>query len=114
MNTTTIEEQFEAAVSLYLDGQYASAETLCRDLLRIASLQPAIHHVLSLICFHLGKINDALTHAEAAVLLEPRSIDHLSNLGDIHQARFDHNKANACYKAADTLALLMTNLPSAE
>ncbi|MBC7949126.1 MAG: tetratricopeptide repeat protein [Chitinophagaceae bacterium] len=75
---------FEKANSLFLDGFYAEAAVLFRDLIAKGLNLPRATHGLAVTLFHLERENEALDLLGAALQLDPDYADAYLSLGNMH------------------------------
>ncbi len=86
---------------LYLQtGSHAKSESLYRQLIDIASKNPAVHTNLGLTLFHQKKFDESLEAYTRAIELEPHRGARYANLGQVYFVTQDLESAIKCFRSA--------------
>ncbi|OPY95713.1 acetylglucosamine transferase [Bradyrhizobium sacchari] len=113
-----LREQADAVMSFAIEalgqGRRDEAENLCREILKEVPDHFHATHLLGLLAFDGGWLEDAQFLLERATMLDPRSPDAHSNLGAVYFALEKFKDARACQEKAIALKpdcpITLTNL----
>ncbi|MBR1132557.1 tetratricopeptide repeat protein [Bradyrhizobium iriomotense] len=113
-----LREQADAVMSFAVEalgqGRLDEAENLCREILKEVPDHFHATHLLGLLAFDGGWLEDAQFLLERATMLDPRSPDARSNLGAVYFSLEKYKDARACQEKAIALKpncpITLTNL----
>jgi predicted O-linked N-acetylglucosamine transferase (SPINDLY family) len=100
MPEMSIEQAFDLAVQHQQRGQWPAAQAICRQILDQHPNFPDVLHLLGMIEFHNGRLDQALQLVERAISLDARQPGIYSNLGVILLALGRTDEAIAAYRQA--------------
>ena len=92
--------RLQEGIRLLADGQPAEAYRIFTALLQHFPKQFALHNRLGLTAFALGKLEEAATHFENALLCDPQRTETMANLGVIYRRLKRFDEALRCQKKA--------------
>lgn len=98
----TLQAQIEKGLTLQNAGDYTQAEAVYSKILQRFPRNPAVLHLLGVICHQTGRNDIAIAKVSEAVHLAPENPDYLSNLGVIQAASGNLDLAlNCCRRALE-------------
>jgi Flp pilus assembly protein TadD len=92
-----IEHYFQQASRLHLNGKYAQAAHIYREILAVAPKHADSLHMLGILALQAGQTQTALQQFDAAIGLRPRvAIYHVNRANALHRLGRFADAANAC------------------
>jgi tetratricopeptide (TPR) repeat protein len=88
------------AVALHQAGRLAEAEKIYRAVLAAEPGNPDALHLLGLVFFHTKRYGEALPLIGQAIRIKPRQAEFHTNLGQVHAALQQFERAAACHRRA--------------
>jgi len=94
------QEDFEAAVQLFQDGDLAAAEAACRQILKVSRKHAGALQLLGAVTLRNGRPEHAIKFMNDAVRAAPKDAGAYVNLGEVYRGLGNFDKAVAAYGKA--------------
>src|SRR5690606_2053067 len=98
-----VEAQLQRAFLLWQQKRFADADSMCREVLARAPLDPQALHLAGLIRRQLGDVADAERSLRQSIQLQPSRAECHANLGNLLRAQGRLHEARASYERAVSL-----------
>ncbi len=108
MTMMSLQEAMELAISQHRSGQVSQAESIYRQVLSKQPNNPAALHLMGMVNFQAGKLEEALDWMDRAIAIEPNVADFHVNRGVVLDGLGQLDLAISAYRRA---AELKQNVP---
>lgn len=96
--TLTLPQALQLAAQSLQKGELQQAESLCRQILQTAPNQPDALHLLGVVAYKAGYLNDAIGLIQQAIAVNPQLLDAYYNLASIYRESKQYQAAIECYE----------------
>jgi tetratricopeptide (TPR) repeat protein len=94
----TLAQALQLAVKFLNENNLQQAESLCRQILQAAPNQPDALHLLGIVAYKAGYLNDAIGLIQQAIAVNPQLLDAYYNLASIYRESKQYQAAIECYE----------------
>jgi len=97
-SSLTLPQALQLAVKFLNENNLQQAESLCRQILQVAPNQPDALHLLGIVAYKAGYLNDAIGLIQQATTVNPQLLDAYYNLASIYRESKQYQAAIKCYE----------------